>query len=94
MERPTSSLVASIAVHAAVVLGVVGYGLLGPARPPMKVEMSVPVSIISDTIIEAAAPDNPDEELVTEEAATAGRPIRPWPASWPACPRLVSPSST
>lgn len=88
MERPGSSLAASIAVHAAVILGVLGYGLLGPARPPMKVEMSVPVSIISDTIIEAAAPDNPDEELVTEEAATA--PVAPTPPE-PVPPEPVPP---
>jgi hypothetical protein len=74
LERPGSALVASILVHAAVVLGVIGYGLLGPARPPLKVEMAVPVSIISETTIEAAAPDNPAEELITEDAATAPPP--------------------
>ena len=77
MERPGSALVASIAVHAAVVLGVVGYGLLGFTREPMRVETAVPVSIISETIIEAAAADNPDDELVTEDAATA--PVAPTP---------------
>ncbi len=90
MERPGSSLAASIAVHAAVILGVLGYGLLGPARPPMKVEMSVPVSIISDTIIEAAAPDNPDEELVIEEAATA--PVAPPPEPAPPEPHPPKPA--
>lgn len=77
MERPGSSLVASIVVHAAVVLGVIGYGMLGFTREPMSVESAVPVSIISDTVIEAAAPDNPDDELVTEDAATA--PVAPTP---------------
>ncbi len=77
MERPGSALVASIAVHAAVVLGVMGYGLLGFTREPLRTEMAVPVSIISDTIIEAAAADNPDDELVTEDAATA--PVAPSP---------------
>jgi outer membrane biosynthesis protein TonB len=75
LERPGSSLVASIAVHAAVILGVLGYGLLGYTRPPMKVEAAVPVSIISETVIAAAAPDNPSEELVTDDAATA--PVAP-----------------
>ena len=70
MERPGTSLLASIAVHAAVVLAVVGYGLLGFTREPLNVESAVPVSIISETVIEAAAPDNPDDELITEEAAT------------------------
>ena len=77
MEKPGSSLLASIAVHAAVVLAVVGYGLLGFTRAPVNVESTVPVSIISDTIIEAAAPDNPDDELITEDASTA--PVAPTP---------------
>lgn len=77
MEKPGSSLLASIAVHAAVVLAVVGYGLLGFTRAPVNVESTVPVSIISDTVIEAAAPDNPDDELITEDASTA--PVAPTP---------------
>lgn len=71
MERPGSSLLASIAVHAAVILGVLGYGMLGFTRAPMRMETAVPVSIISDTVIEAAAADNPDDELVAADAATA-----------------------
>ncbi|MFN7621332.1 MAG: hypothetical protein ACK5RN_14585 [bacterium] len=89
MERPGTSLLASIAVHAAVVLAVVGYGLLGFTREPLNVESAVPVSIISDTVIEAAAPDNPDDEPVTEEAATA--PVVPTP-SMPVPPEPVPPT--
>ena len=77
MERPGSSLLASIAVHAAVVLAVVGYGLLGFTRAPLDVESAVPVSIVSETVVEAAAADNPDDELITEDAATA--PVAPTP---------------
>jgi outer membrane biosynthesis protein TonB len=90
LERPGSSLLASIAVHGAVVLAVVGYGMLGLTRAPLDVENAVPVSIISETVIEAAAPDNPDEELVTEDAATAPvaptppEPVPPEPAPLPA----------
>ena len=84
MDRPGSSLLASIAVHAAVVLGVIGYGLLGFTREPMRVETAVPVSIISETVIEAAAADNPDDELVTEDAATA--PVAPPPEPVPPPP--------
>lgn len=91
MERPGSALVASILVHAVVVLGVIGFGLLGPARPPMKMEMAVPVSIISETVIEAAAADNPGEELVTEDAATA--PVAPTPPE-PVPPEPVPPPPT
>ena len=89
MERPGTSLLASIAVHAAVVLAVVGYGLLGFTREPLNVESAVPVSIISETVIEAAAPDNPDDELITEEAATA--PVAPTPPE-PVPPEPVPPT--
>lgn len=88
MERPGSALVASIVVHATVVLAVLGYGLLGFTRAPMNVETAVPVSIISDAIIEAAAADNPSEELVTEDAATA--PVAPTPPE-PVPPEPVPP---
>lgn len=91
MERPGSALVASILLHAAVVLGVISYGLLSPAQPPLKVEMAVPVSIISETIVEAAAADNPSEELVTEDAATA--PVAP-PPPLPVPPEPVPPVPT
>lgn len=77
MERPGSALVASILVHAAVILGVIGFGLLGHSRPPVRMEMAVPVSIISETTVEAAAPDNPAEELITEDAATAPTLLTP-----------------
>jgi hypothetical protein len=91
LERPGSSLLASIAVHAAVVLAVAGYGLLGFTREPLNVETAVPVSIVSDTIIEAAAADNPSEELVTEDAATA--PVVPTPPE-PVPPEPVPPPPT
>ncbi|MDQ3124193.1 MAG: energy transducer TonB, partial [Pseudomonadota bacterium] len=84
-------MVASIAVHAAVVLGVLGYGMLGFTREPMNVETAVPVSIVSDTIIEAAAADNPDDELVTEDASTA--PAAPAPPA-PVPPAPVAPLPT
>ncbi|MGZ9098515.1 MAG: hypothetical protein ACXW3O_02310 [Brevundimonas sp.] len=96
MERPGSALLASIAVHAAVVLGVIGFGLLGHTREPIKVEMAVPVSVISETVVEAAAADNPDEELVTEDAATAPAaptppaPVPPEPA--PPVPPVPTPA--
>jgi outer membrane biosynthesis protein TonB len=91
LERPGSSLAASIAVHAAVILGVLGYGLLGYTRAPMNVETAVPVSIVSDTVIEAAAADNPDDELVTGDAATA--PVAETPPE-PAPPEPAPPRPT
>ncbi|WP_374516747.1 hypothetical protein, partial [Brevundimonas sp.] len=64
MERPGAGLVGSIVVHAAVV-GMFALGLLNAkAREPLDVASAVPVSIVSETlVIEAAAPDNPSEEL-------------------------------
>ena len=91
MERPGSALVASIAVHAAVILGVIGYGLLGFTRAPLRTEMAVPVSIISETVIEAAAADNPSEDLVIEDVATA--PVAPPPPE-PVPPKPVPPLPT
>lgn len=90
MERPGSALFASIVIHAAVILGVVGYGLLGHARAPLPTVTAVPVSIVSDRVIEAAAADNPSEDLVTEDAATA--PVAPPPEPVP--PEPVPPVPT
>ena len=63
------SIVGSVALHAAVV------GLALFALPREKVltpiTSSVPVSIVSSEVIEAAAADNPSDEMVTDDAATA-----------------------
>ena len=88
MERPGSSLAASIAVHAAVILGVLGYGLLGFTRAPADLETAIPVQIISETLVLGAPADNPSEELVVEEAAaapveTVPEPVPPPPAPTP-----------
>lgn len=91
MDRPGPALLASITVHATVILAVLGYGMLGFTRAPMRMETAVPVSIISDTIIEAAAPDNPDDELVTADAATV--PVAPVPPE-PVPPEPVPPPPT
>ncbi len=81
MERPGASLVGSILVHVGVAGAIAASILLGWARPPTPVVNAVPVSIISDTVvIEAAAPDNPAEEAVTEDATTAPVAAPPEPA--------------
>lgn len=56
----------------------------------MPTVSSVPVSIISDAVVEAAAPDNPSEELVTEEAATA--PVETPPEPTPPTPTPPAPT--
>lgn len=51
---------------------------------------SVPVSIVSEQVVEAAAADNPSEELVTEEAATA--PVEAEVAPTPPAPTPPTPA--
>lgn len=90
MERPGSSLAASVALHAAIILGVVGFGMLGVRREPPPMVTAVPVSIVSDIVIEAAPADNPSETLITEDATTA--PVAPPPEPVP--PEPVPPAPT
>ena len=84
MERPGPALIGSLLVHGGVIAAVLGIGLLAPRADPRPIVNAVPVSIVSSTVIEAAAPDNPGEELVTEDAATA--PVAPLPEPVPAPP--------
>lgn len=92
--RPSAALLASVLLHAGAV------GLFFVAWPRSKLPPapeSVPVSIISSEVIQAAAPDNPSEELVTEDGASAPvetppepappEPVPPAPAPPPPAPR-------
>ena len=84
MERPGSALVASIAVHAAVILGVLGYGLLGFARPPQPMVTSIPVQMVSDTLVLGGtpgpvAPEAPPEPPVETPAVAPPPPPSPAP---------------
>lgn len=93
MERPGPALIGSILLHAGAVAAVLGAAMFAPRREPPPVVNAVPVSIVSDTvIIEAAAADNPDEELVTEDAATA--PVAPPPEPVPPEPTPPLPTPT
>lgn len=74
--RPSPALLASVLLHAGAV------GLFFVAWPKSKLPTipdSVPVSIISSEVIQAAAPDNPSEELVTEDGSTAPVETPPQP---------------
>ena len=66
-------------------------GLLAPRTEPRPVITAVPVSIVSEMVIEAAAADNPSEELVTEDAATAPVAAPPEPVPAPPEPKPVPP---
>lgn len=79
MNRPATSLIASIALHGVAVGAILLASLLGWSRAPMPVITAVPVSIVSDITIEAAAADNPSDELVTEDADTAPVESQPEP---------------
>ena len=89
MKQPRPAILASILLHLGVAgLAVIGWGWKRDTPPAVT---AIPVSIVSDTIIEAAAPDNPSEELVTEEVATA--PVTPSPPE-PAPPTPTPPRPT
>jgi len=91
-SRPSPAILGALLVHGLVVAGFL------IKWPESEVEIlptvsSVPVSIISSEVVEAAAPDNPSEELVTEDAATAPveappEPTPPAPTPTPAPPPL------
>lgn len=92
MNRPATSLIASIALHGVAVAAILLASLLGWQRAPLPIVNAVPVSIVSDVTIEAAAADNPSEELVTEDADTAPvesqpQPTPPEPTPTPPAPR-------
>lgn len=96
MERPGSALAASIAVHAAVVLGVLGYGMLGFTRAPQPMVTSVPVQIISEELVLGGTPGPVIPEVEPEppvETPAAAPPPPPEPAPPPPRPteRPVTP---
>ena len=66
-------------------------GLFAPRTEPRPVMNAVPVSIVSDMVIEAAAADNPSEALVTEDATTAPVAAPPEPVPAPPEPKPVPP---
>jgi hypothetical protein len=92
VERPGAALVGSLLVHGGVVGAIVASMVLGLSEPPVPVVNAVPVSIVSDTVvIEAAAADNPSEEVVLEDATTAPvatppEPVPPTPTPTPPTP--------
>ena len=70
MRRPSPAILGSIALHAGVVaLAFVSFSQKAEEAPPLV--NSVPVSIVSETVIAAAAADNPQPEPSPDDAATA-----------------------
>jgi len=66
-------------------------GLLAPRAEMRPVINAVPVSIVSEMVIEAAAADNPGEERVTEDADTAPVALPPEPVPTPPEPKPIPP---
>lgn len=80
MQRPAPALIASVLLHAGVIGIAVLASNLGWVKAPLPTVTAVPVSIVSDVVIEAGPADNPSEELVTEDATTAPVEVPPEPA--------------
>ena len=87
--RPFPAILGALAVHGLVVAG---FLIQWPESEEeiIPTVSSVPVSIVSSEVVEAAAPDNPSEELVTEDAATA--PVEAPPAPTPPTPTPPAPT--
>ena len=67
MKAPGPGTIGSIVLHAG--LGALLF-LSGPDKPlPPAPTEGIRVSVISDVQVEAAAADNPSEELITEDGA-------------------------
>lgn len=95
MRRPSPALIGSVALH----LGVAALAFVSwPRRedlPPAP--SSVPVSILSSEVVEAAAVDNPSDELITEDGASAPAetveaPPEPQPTPSPSTPSPPTPA--
>lgn len=70
MRKPTPALIGSVALHGAVAaLALIGW--TATMEEPRPLVNSVPVTVVSEMVIEAAAPDNPQPEPSPDDGATA-----------------------
>ncbi|MBB5744443.1 hypothetical protein [Brevundimonas variabilis] len=96
MKRPSPAILGSIALHAGVVgIALVSWPRTEPEIPPSIA--SVPVTIVSSVEIAAAPADNPSEEVVEDDAATApvsAPEAQPEPTPAPPAPTPVPPRPT
>lgn len=101
MRKPSPALAGSVALH----LGVAALALVTltgrKVEEPKPLVNSVPVSIVSDVVIEAAAADNPQPEPSPEDGSTspqdlpqAPEPTPPPPEPTPAPPTPAPPRPT
>lgn len=94
MQRPAPALIASVLLHAGVIGIAVLASSLGWVKAPLPTVTAVPVSIVSDVVIEAGPVDNPSEELVTEDATTAPVEVPPEPVPVEPTPPAPRPTPT
>lgn len=93
MARPSPAIIGSIALHAGV--GGLLFLMLAQQPAPKAMVMSVPVSIISDTItVEAAPGENPTDEVVPETETAPPPPPQPDPVPPPAQRPTPTPKTT
>ncbi len=70
MANGAPSFLGSVLLHA----GVIGLALIAwpkEGREPREMMATVPVSIVSEMTVLAAAPDNPADELITEDGSSS-----------------------
>ena len=93
MRRPSPAILGSIALHAGVVaLAFVTFDHRDALKPMIT---AVPVTIVSDMVIAAAAPDNPAETPSDEDASTAPvAEVEPLPTPPEPVPAVPSPTPT
>lgn len=94
MRKPSPALLGSVALHA----GVVALSLLTltnrKAEPPKPLVNSVPVSIVSEMVIEAAPADNPQPEPSLEDGSTSPQDLPQAPEPTPPPPEPTPPTPT
>lgn len=91
MANRLLSFLGSVLLHA----GVIGLALIAwpkEVRAPREMMATVPVSIVSDITVLAAAPDNPADEVITEDGSASPEPPaeippEPVPDATPPVPR-------
>jgi len=101
VRKPSAALIGSVALHCGVA-AVALIGFTANKNEPRALVNSVPVTIVSDMVIEAAAADNPQPEPSLEDGATAPvettvappepTPAPPEPAPRPPLPRQAEPA--
>lgn len=80
MERPGPALIGSVVVHAAAVGAVLLALIAGGERPPRQIVQTIPVSIVSETMVLGGPADAPSPEPAWDaEAAPPPEAVEPPP---------------